>query len=554
MGCKNGFGMCFVSNLAAETAAGDGVSHNEHPMLVIRAQLLLPGQSGIIAGLRPLPRLGPFPLFIIRLDTMKFIVKLFPEITIKSRPVRKRFTQRLQSNLQIILQRIEPKIKVRALWDRIDIDCPPEADANYEAIIEVLACTPGISHCLEVQEYPLGTFDDVLARVISAYGERLAEKRFVVRAKRAGKHEFNSQDLERYIGGGLLSQTDALKVDLHTPEVTVNIEVKDQKLFVVERRIKGLGGYPQGTQEGVVSLISGGFDSIVASYLTMKRGTKTHFVFFNLGGAAHEVGVKQVAFFLWKKYGSAAKVKFVTVPFEGVVAEILQHVHHSHMGVVLKRMMLRAAEQVARRVKAEAMITGESIAQVSSQTLPNLRVIDEVTEALVLRPLITYDKQDIINIASQIGAYEFAASMPEYCGVISDRPTVRAQLSRVQEEEANFDFDVLEQALQNAIAQNITELAEQTGQAQLTASHKLGEHDVLIDVRHPDDQVKAPLNLPGANILTIPFYKVNDAFAELDQLKQYLLYCPKGVMSQLHAMHLRDQGFDNVGVYRPAGG
>ena len=292
----------------------------------------------------------------------------------------------------------------------------------------------------------------------------------------------------------------------------------------------------------------------MASYLTMKRGTKTHFVFFNLGGAAHEAGVKQVSYFLWNKYGSAAKVKFVTVPFEGVVAEILQHVHHSHMGVVLKRMMLRAAERVARRVKAEAMITGESIAQVSSQTLPNLAVIDKVTDGLVLRPLITYDKQDIIDIATHIGAYEFAASMPEYCGVISDRPTVRAQLSRVEEEEANFDFDILEQALQSASAQNITELADQAAQEQLQASHSLGDNDVLIDVRHPDDQVKAPLNLPGASILTIPFFKVNNEFSALPQEKQYLLYCPKGVMSQLHAMHLRDQGFENVGVYRPAGG
>ncbi|MDP6968510.1 MAG: tRNA uracil 4-sulfurtransferase ThiI [Gammaproteobacteria bacterium] len=485
---------------------------------------------------------------------MKFIVKLFPEITIKSRPVRKRFIQRLQSNLQIILQRIEPKIKVRGLWDRIDIDCPPAANGHYEAIIAALACTPGISHCIEVQEYALASFDDVLAHVIRVYGERLQDKRFVVRVKRSGQHTFSSQDLERYIGGGLLQQTGAARVDLHTPEVTVNIEVKGQQLFIVERRIEGLGGYPQGTQEPVVSLISGGFDSIVASYLTMKRGAKTHFVFFNLGGAAHEAGVKQVAYFLWHKFGSAAKVKFVTVPFEGVVAEILQQVHHSHMGVVLKRMMLRAAERVGRRLKAEAMITGESIAQVSSQTLPNLAVIDKVAEGLVLRPLITFDKQDIIDIATQIGAYEFAASMPEYCGVISDRPTVRAQLARVEEEEANFDFDILEQALQSAIAQNITDLAEQAAQQQLPASHKLGDNDVLVDVRHPDEQQQAPLNLPGANIINIPFFKINDAFAALPQDKQYLLYCPKGVMSQLHAMHLRDQGFDNVGVYRPLGG
>ena len=482
---------------------------------------------------------------------MKFIVKLFPEITIKSRPVRNRLIQRLRSNLKTILQRIDPQIKTNSFWDRIDITCPDTAHVHYEAIASALACTPGISHCLEVHEYQLTNFDDILAHVIRVYGERIQDKRFVVRVKRSGKHDFSSHQLECDLGAGLLAQTSAGQVDLHNPEVTVSVEIKDEQLFIVERRIEGLGGYPQGTQEPVVSLISGGFDSIVASYLTMKRGTKTHFVFFNLGGAAHEAGVKQVAYFLWQKFGSAAKVKFVTVPFESVVAEILQHVNHSHMGVVLKRMMLRAAEQVARRLKAEAMITGESIAQVSSQTLPNLAVIDKAIDGLVLRPLITWDKQEIIDVAAKIGAYEFAANMPEYCGVISDRPTVKAKLARVEAEEANFDFAVLQEAIKSAEMQVITDLIDVNNLEQMPAYHKFGDNDVLVDVRHPDDQVKAPLNLPGAKILHIPFFNINNAFEALPQDKQYLLYCPKGVMSQLHALHLRDQGFENVGVYHP---
>ena len=485
---------------------------------------------------------------------MKFIVKLFPEITIKSRPVRKRFIQRLQSNLRIILQRIEPKIKVRGLWDRIDVNCPPEADALYEEIVMALGDTPGIAHIIEVQEYPLENFDQVLEIVTSVWSERLIGKRFVVRVKRSGQHDFTSSEMECYLGGGLLQQTEALRVDLHTPEVTVNLEVKDETVFVVERRIDGLGGYPQGSQEAVVSLISGGFDSIVASYLTMKRGAKTHFVFFNLGGDAHEAGVKQVSYYLWKKFGSSARVKFISVPFEEVVGEILQNVHHSHMGVVLKRMMLRAAERVAVKVKAKAMITGESIAQVSSQTLTNLAVIDRVTEGLVLRPLITFDKQDIINIATKIGAYEFAACMPEYCGVISDRPTVRAQFKRVDEEEENFDFDVLEEALANACVTNIDTVPDDLKDlAQSTPKQQLRAYDVVVDVRASGEQQKKPLNLPGVEILTVPFFQINKQFEDFDQSRNYLLYCEKGIMSQLHALHIKDQGFENVGIYRPEG-
>ena len=123
-------------------------------------------------------------------------------------------------------------------------------------------------------------------------------------------------------------------------------------------------------------------------------------------------------------------VTFVTIPFEGVVAEILERVDSPLMGVVLKRMMLRAATQVAEDLGVDALVTGESVAQVSSQTLPNLAVIDRATDLLVLRPLVAMDKQDIIAVARQIGTEPFAAHMPEYCGVISVRPDTSSSSSR----------------------------------------------------------------------------------------------------------------------------
>ena len=303
---------------------------------------------------------------------MKFIAKLFPEITIKSRPVRKRMIQRLQSNIHNILKRTSEEIRVQGFWDKVEISLDDNSAEMRDLIIDELKRTPGVAHFIEVQEFPLGDFDNVFQLTRDAYADRIKGKTFKVRVKRSGKHEFKSPELERYVGGGLREHTDAAGVDVHNPDVWVDLEIKDQKLFIVQDTFKGLGGYPLGSQQEVLSLISGGFDSVVASYMTMRRGCKTHFLFFNLGGAAHEIGVKQVALYLWQKFGSSSRVKFVTVPFEEVVGEILQSVHHSHMGVVLKRMMMRAGEQVANRMKIEALVTGESIAQVSSQTLPNL--------------------------------------------------------------------------------------------------------------------------------------------------------------------------------------
>lgn len=483
---------------------------------------------------------------------MKFIVKLFPEITIKSKPVRKRFIQRLQSNIQIILRRIDPGVKVSGQWDKIVVNTPSADENQRLAMVEALQATPGITHFLQVDEYPLGDFHDVFEKTRDAYADRIAGKTFVVRVKRSGKHEFTSTDLERYVGGGLRQHTEAKGVDLRNPEVTVQLEVRDQLLYVVNQRYPGQGGYPMGSQEAVLSLISGGFDSTVSSYLTMKRGCKTHFLFFNLGGAAHETGVKQVSYYLWQRYGSSHRVKFITVPFEKVVEEILTKVHHSQMGVVLKRMMLRAATEVAERMKVAALVTGESLAQVSSQTLPNLKVIDEVTDALVLRPLITSDKQDIIDLSKVIGTFEFAETMPEYCGVISDKPTTCAKLSRIVEEETAFDDEVLAAAVADATMISIDEIVAESEQQLEVATHEtLGSTDVVIDIRHPDEEEKEPLELSQGELVKLPFYQLQSGFAELDSSKHYLLWCPKGVMSRLHALYLKEQGFNNIGVYRP---
>ncbi|NVK42278.1 MAG: tRNA 4-thiouridine(8) synthase ThiI [Oceanospirillaceae bacterium] len=481
---------------------------------------------------------------------MKFIVKLFPEITIKSRPVRKRLIQRLSTNLDVMLRRVDDGIKVKSTWDRIDVHCSD--NALRDEVVSVLSRTPGIQAFLEVREFPLVDFHDAYERAQDAYADVIRGKTFKVRVKRSGTHDFTSVDMERYVGGGLNQHTEAAGVDVRNPDVYVDIEVQQDKLFIVTERHAGLGGFPLGTQEPVLSLISGGFDSVVASYMTMRRGCKTHFVFFNLGGHAHEIGVKQVALYLWQKYGSSARVKFITVPFEEVVGEILQSVHHSHMGVILKRMMLRAGERIADFMKIDALVTGESVAQVSSQTLPNLAIIDRVTEKLVIRPLITMDKQEIVDLSKHIGTFDFAKNMPEYCGVISDRPTTRAKLDRVLEEEGHFDYEVLEQALKQVQVISIDEIVEDVNaHATVEALTRVAENQVIVDIRAGHEQERKPLNMPGCEILCIPFFKLGAAVEDFDADKEYLLYCEKGVMSQMQAHHLQEKGYGNVKVFRP---
>jgi thiamine biosynthesis protein ThiI len=483
---------------------------------------------------------------------MQFIVKFFPEITIKSKPVRKQFVKQLRNNIRIVLKPFDAAISVQSDWDRIIVESDSDDESLRLNIVDVLSCTPGIAHFLDVKECPFVDMHDAFEKTQLLWGDRLANKTFVVRCKRTGQHDFSSHQLEQYIGGGLNQHCETGGVDLHNPDITVRLEIKNDQLFIVNQRHTGLGGFPLGSLDSVVSLISGGFDSTVSSYLTMKRGMRTHFCFFNLGGLDHEIGVKEVALFLWMKYGSSLRVKFITVPFEGVVSEILQNVNDSQMGVVLKRMMLRAGAQVAENLNVKALVTGDAVAQVSSQTLTNLTVIDAAVGMLVLRPLITTNKEDIIRISRQIGTESFAAVMPEYCGVISVKPTTRAKPERIESEEKKFDFSVLDKALENASYINIDQLAEDELKAgEVEVLNIPIQNGVIIDVRHPCEEERKPLQVPNTEIKKIPFYELHAQFGDLDKSRSYLLYCDKGVMSKLHVSHLVKQGYSNVKVFRP---
>jgi thiamine biosynthesis protein ThiI len=254
--------------------------------------------------------------------TQKFILKLFPEIMVKGDSAKKQMVGQLYNNLQALLKPLSETMHIKKFSDKIEVVCPIEV---VEQTRQILLDTPGVDQILEALQFDdMLTLEDIKAKVCEITAESIKGKSFVVRAKRTGKHEFNSSLMERTVGGYILAHSEAKRVDLHNPEVTIRIELINNQLNIITDKHDGLGGYPIGTQGDILSLMSGGFDSTVASYLTMKRGIKTHFIFFNLGGAAHEIGVKQVALYLWNKFGASHRVKFVSVPFEGVVEEIFR--------------------------------------------------------------------------------------------------------------------------------------------------------------------------------------------------------------------------------------
>ncbi|MFK5937347.1 MAG: tRNA uracil 4-sulfurtransferase ThiI [Sulfurimonas sp.] len=479
--------------------------------------------------------------------TQKFILKLFPEIMIKGPSAKRQMIGQLYNNLLNILERIDSKIAVKKFSDKLEVLAPVSV---LPQVRQKLLDTSGIEQILEALQFDnMDTLDKIKEKVGELVIESLKDKTFVVRVKRTGKHEYKSTDIEQTVGGYLLAHSEAKGVDLRNAEITVRMELVESQLNIITSKYKGLSGFPIGTQGDILSLMSGGFDSTVASYLTMKRGIKTHFVFFNLGGMAHEIGVKQVALYLWSKFGSSHKVKFISVPFDDVLTEIFRSTPPTYMGVTLKRLMLMASEKIADELEIDALLTGESVAQVSSQTLRNLAIIDEVSNKLILRPLSTMNKPEIISIANEIGTRQFAESMPEYCGVISQNPIIHGSFKRMEKISKKFNYEVLDKAVEDSKHIFVHDVIEDVNNLKaVEVVHDLNSDNfVVIDIREENECIKT-----SCENIKIPFHKLKSEFPKLPKDKEYLLYCEKGIMSQLHAQYLRDEHkCENVRVYRP---
>jgi thiamine biosynthesis protein ThiI len=238
---------------------------------------------------------------------------------VKGSSAKKQMINQLYSNLLKLLGEIDSRVEIKKFSDKLEIITPI---ATVDKIRQRLLNTSGIEQILEALQFDnMMSLESIKEQVCKTVSSKLEGKTFVVRAKRTGSHSFNSSQIERTVGGYILAKSKAKAVDLHNPEVTVQIELINNQLNIINQKYKGLGGYPLGTQGEILSLMSGGFDSTVASYLCMRRGLKTHYIFFNLGGVAHEIGVKQVSYYLWQKFGASHRVKIVSVSFEDVLAE-----------------------------------------------------------------------------------------------------------------------------------------------------------------------------------------------------------------------------------------
>lgn len=463
---------------------------------------------------------------------MLILIRFSGEITTKARRTRVHFLKRLTQNIKDALA--GSSFQLKREWDRLYVEVSsPEAAAALQRIF-------GIQSLSIVERRSGENLDEIVRAGEELFRERVIGKRFAVRARRAGdraRGQFNSQDIARELGRVLLPR--ALKVDLDNPEVIAHVEVRDGQVYFFTEHLPGPGGLPLGVEGHAVALISGGFDSAVAAWLMLKRGVALDYVFCNLGGSAHQQGVLRVLKVMSERWSYGDQPQLHAIDFQPIVQEMQAKTQSRYWQVLLKRCMYRAAVRVSKELKSLGIVTGEAVGQVSSQTLQNLYVISQSTDLPILRPLLGFNKEEIIAHSRRIGTYEISATVDEYCAIVPRHPATRASLETVLAEEEKLDFAILERSISERKIFHLKALGPEE-----LASHEIEMEEIfeganVIDLRSP--AAYRIWHYPGA--IYMDFFQALEGFSALDRERVYVLYCELGLKSAHLAERMHDLGY-----------
>ncbi len=464
-------------------------------------------------------------------DGQLYLVRLAPEVTTKSRRTRRRFQDRLVRNIEDALAASDLPFHVDSRWSRIYVE------AADRSALDRLVSVVGVSSVSPVDARIPAELDGIVETGHALWADAVRGHTYAVKARRAGTHPFSSRDIKVELGAALNPYGE---VDLDDPEVTVSVEVRDDEAYLFRRFVPGPGGLPLGVEGKAVCLVSGGFDSAVAAWLMLKRGVSLEYVFCNLGGEAYERAVVSVAKVLADEWSWGDAPRIHVVEFEGVVDALKEHVTPRYWQVILKRLMYRVAEKVAADVGGEAIITGESIGQVSSQTLGNLRAIDEVATLPVFRPLLGFDKNEIIGRAEEIGTAALSARIREYCAILPDKPVTHSNPEAARNEEADLDLGLLDEVVEGRKILALRELSPEDLVAPYLFVDEVPEGAVVLDCR-PEHQYRA-WHYPGSERRDLDHLAAR--IKELDKERTYVLYCEFGVQTAHLAEIMQRVGYE----------
>lgn len=364
----------------------------------------------------------------------------YGEIGLKGKNMRY-FLARLQQNIQDKLENF-PNIKVQRTQGRLYVILNGHPAEKVMEICKEVFGIYSLSLALKCSK----DLEDIKNTALHALENSKNAKTFKVSVRRADKSfEIGSQEMNHLLGAHLLKNTDRFTVDVHHPDVEINVEIRSEGTYVTSEVIDGPGGLPVGTGGKTLLLLSGGIDSPVAGYLAMKRGVTIEAIHFESPPFTSERAKQKVVDLAKEltKYGHSITVHYV--PFTKIQQKIHREIPDSYGMTVMRRLMLRIAEQIANKRSILSLTTGESLGQVASQTMESMNSINEVTNYPVLRPLITMDKEEIVNISKKINTYEISIRPYEDCCTVfvPRSPKTRPKREQVHKVEEGLDFSEL---------------------------------------------------------------------------------------------------------------
>ncbi|NLL76659.1 MAG: tRNA 4-thiouridine(8) synthase ThiI [Clostridiales bacterium] len=381
-----------------------------------------------------------------------FLIK-YAEIGVKGKN-RYIFEDALVQQIKYAVKRCEGEFKVYRTQGRIYVEALSEFD--FDETVDNLKTVFGISGICPVVYVEDEGFEKLGKDVVKYIGEVYPEKNktFKVNARRARKnYPLTSMEINSEMGGVILDSYPEMRVDVHKPDIMLNIEIRE-KIYIYSETIPGPGGMPVGTGGKAMLLLSGGIDSPVAGYMIAKRGVKIDAVYFHAPPYTSERAKQKVVDLARQISRYTGPIYLHVINFTDIQLYIYEKCPHDELTIIMRRYMMRIAERIAKETECLGLITGESIGQVASQTMQSLAATNEVCTMPVYRPLIGFDKMEIVEVSEKINTYETSILPYEDCCTIfvAKHPVTKPNLNIIRRSEQNLEEkieDLVETALKN---------------------------------------------------------------------------------------------------------
>ena len=459
-----------------------------------------------------------------------YLIKYASELSTKKSPTRKRMINRVYSNLHDALQYHNIKIiKGRPNWDFIFIETEEEA-------MDVMKNIPGIQHLAKVDVIYTLDKDEIIEKGFQFFKDSLKGKKFAVICHRKLKEKtpYSSMDIGRELGSALYYSSDG--VDLTNPDIECHVEIRGEGVYYYSEKQQGLMGFPIGNTGKSITMLSGGIDSPVASYIAIKIGITPIFVYFDLGSKEQKDITFNTFKFIYEKYLPGQQIKFINVPFLETI-EYIRTLPYKYQNLLLKYFFYKVAEKLGYKYKVKAIITGEALGQVSTQTIENIVLLDKYISFSVFRPTLFMPKLEIMSIAEKIGTLSMAYKGEEYCAIATRNVATSGRKDIFDKIINKIPLDdILDRIFEKIEVKSIDNLFSEEN------NEEVKDDKTFTIINMGDKKIE---DFEG-EVITIDLDDAIDNFKLWDKSKNYRLHCEQGIKSEILASFMKEEGYNII--------